>query len=198
MLLEKIGLKGKDVLDFGCGDGAYSLKFIDLGARSVVGIDNSPTMIELANSNISERGDKIQFIEADGENLPLENNSFDIVFSNFVFHHFVDNLKPISEVFRVLRNGGYFLATFSAYEIASGSENLINTEISYRLGQGQNSVVVQNYIKPKEEIYDNLVKLGFEIVEYESVSNPDANIDSDYEFKDKVKKLTIVSLAKKI
>ncbi len=197
-LLEQVGIKGKDILDFGCGDGVYSFKLKKLGAKSVIGIDVSPTMIKLANESLAETKEKIRFIEADGVNLPLENNSFDIVFANFVFHHFSDSSKPISEIFRVLRSGGYFLCTFSAYEIVPGFENLINTDIPIRLGHGDDSIVVQNFVKPKEEICNNIVESGFEIVNYDSVANPNANIDFSYQHKDEVKKLTIISLAKKI
>jgi ubiquinone/menaquinone biosynthesis C-methylase UbiE len=197
-LLNKIGIEGKDILDFGCGDGRYAFKFSELGAKSVLGIDISPGMIELANQKLSANHKNIQFIESDGAQLDLVDDSVDIVFANFVFHHFLDSLKPISEIHRVLRKDGIFLCTLSAYEIAPGAEDLINTDIPIRLGHGENSVLVHNFVKPKKEVYNNLIKSGFEVIEYKSVDNPDANIDSTYQHKDKIGKLTIISLAKKL
>lgn len=195
-LLEQIGVKDKDILDFGCGDGVYTFKLKKLGAKSVVGIDISPAMITLANEKLNgTRG--IEFIEADGAYLPLENNTIDLVFANFAMHHFLDSSKPIFEIIRVLKTAGYFLCTFSAFEIVFGYENLINTEAPIRLGHGENSIVVQNLVKTQEEIRENLIKQGFEIIKYDIVPNPHANIDSDYQQKDKLKLLTIICLAKK-
>jgi len=197
-LIGILGLEGKDILDFGCGDGRYSLILSQLGAKSVTGIDNSQKMIKLAGNNLSEKYKNVKFVVADGANMPIEDGSIDIVFSNFVFHHFDEYIKPILEIKRVLKRDGILLSTFSAYDVAKGSESLINTVIPVRLGCKQNSVVVSNFIKTKWEMYNILTDNGFENLMYGDIQNSDAKIDLGYKHVDKVKKITIVSLAKKM
>jgi ubiquinone/menaquinone biosynthesis C-methylase UbiE len=87
--LERIGIKEKDILDFGCGDLVYGIKFSRLGAKTVTGIDLSPAMIRLAKEKIKKEGvTNVSADIANGSDLPFPNNSFDLVFSNFVLHYF--------------------------------------------------------------------------------------------------------------
>lgn len=62
---------GARVLDLACGTGHYTRKLVDeWGAASVVGVDLSPTMIDVAKHLAGDRyGDKVQFRVGDGESL---------------------------------------------------------------------------------------------------------------------------------
>src|SRR5437016_871979 len=100
-------LRGAGVLDYGCGDGKFSLRLASLGAR-VVGVDISPKLIEQARasaSNLDLNGLSPQFIVGDAHHTPFDDNSFDYVFGNGVLHH-LDLDKAYAEIARVLRPGG--------------------------------------------------------------------------------------------
>lgn len=196
-ILNKIGVRDKRILDFGCGDGRYAFHLAELGASEVVGIDVSPAMIEIANRELQNRKiKKVKFLEADGNNLTFGDNSFDIVFSNFVIHHFEKTLKPLQEIFRVLDKNGYFLGTFNTAEI--GDIKLFNTEIPLRLGK-QNFVVVHNFIKSDNEVKQNFEKAGLKVLQYQEEENPFLSIEPTYPNKEKIGKIkTIICLAQKI
>jgi len=196
-ILNKIKVRGKRILDFGCGNGRYTFNIAELGANEVVGIDVSPAMIEIANRELKNREiEKVIFLEADGNNLPFGDNSFDIVFSNFVFHHFENTLKPLQEIFRVLNKNGYFIGTFNTAD--TSDIKLFNTEIPLRLGK-ENFVVVHNLIKSDEEIQQSFQKAGLKVLQYQEEENPFLSIEPTYPNKEKVDKIkTIICLAQKI
>ena len=196
-ILNKIGVRDKRILDFGCGDGRYAFHLAELGAIEVVGIDVSPAMIEIANRELRNRKiEKVKFLEADGNNLPFGDNFFDIIFSNFVLHHFENTLKPLQEIFRVLDKNGYFLGTFNTIDV--NEINLFNTEIPLRLGK-ENFVVVHNLIKSDNEIMQNFQKVGLKVLQYQEEENPFLSIEPAYPNKEKIGKIkTMICLAQKI
>ncbi len=196
-ILNQIGVRGKKVLDFGCGDGRYSFQIAKLGASEVVGIDVSPAMIEIANRELqNQKIEKVKFLEADGNNLPFGDKFFDVIFSNFVLHHFENTLKPLQEISRVLDKNGFFLGTFNTAEVSD--EKLFNTEIPLQLGK-ENFVVVHNFIKSDEEIQQNFEKVGLKVLQYQEEENPFLSIEPTYPNKEKIGKIkTMICLAQKI
>src|SRR5690242_8022901 len=69
---------GRSVLDIGCGDGYYTLRFWDYGKpRSMIGLDAASSAIEVANRNKGTR--PIEFQVGDAHHLPYPDDSFDLV-----------------------------------------------------------------------------------------------------------------------
>lgn len=189
--LDKMDYAGKAVLDHGCGDGRYAFYFTNKGAKSVVGVDISLEMIDLATKNLIEsKSKRIKFVKADVLSLPFEKDSFDFVFSNFVLHHCLDSQRALAEIFRVLRKGGILAATMSSYNVKAGGETLLNTELPIRLGSQDSYITVHTYVKSFSGLTNELEKAGFKILRHEAISNPDAQIDPSYEHKGKLEKLT--------
>ncbi len=91
---------GERVLDVGCGDGSLSLKIIDRGAE-VVGIDNSPEMVEAARAN----GVFAEVMDAAEMAFDRE---FDAAFSNASLHWMLDRYRVAKAIFNALRLGGRF------------------------------------------------------------------------------------------
>jgi ubiquinone/menaquinone biosynthesis C-methylase UbiE len=189
-----IGLIGKNVLDFGCGDGRYAKDLMAMGADSVSGIDISPDMIDLAKQNEIPG---LSFFVADGAKLPFEENSFDIVFSNFVMHYFANVNLPISEICRVLKPGGYFIATYNTVLTKVGFEHLYNTEMPIKLGKSDNIVIVNNLIKSKDEFDSALADNKLRIIKEKILDHPSATIHDSYPHKDKIEKIVILTIAQK-
>jgi ubiquinone/menaquinone biosynthesis C-methylase UbiE len=96
---------GRDVLEIGCGLGTDAVQFGRNGAR-YTGVDLTPRSIDL--SALRFRREKLdgRFLNADAENLPFSNDSFDLVYSHGVLHHTPNTERAIQEVHRVLRPGG--------------------------------------------------------------------------------------------
>jgi SAM-dependent methyltransferase len=102
---------GQVVLDLGSGGGIDVL----LSARrvgptgKVYGLDMTPEMLELARRNQAEAGvDNAEFLLGTIEEIPLPDQSVDVILSNCVINLSADKSKVLAEAFRVLRPGGLF------------------------------------------------------------------------------------------
>ncbi len=100
---------GDAVLDLGSGAGndCFVTRSIVGEHGKVTGLDFTEEMIAKARENNQKMGfDNIEFILGDIEQLPLPDNSFDVVISNCVLNLVPDKVKAFSEIMRVLKPGG--------------------------------------------------------------------------------------------
>jgi SAM-dependent methyltransferase len=102
---------GEVVLDLGSGGGIDVL----LSARRVgptgkaYGLDMTDEMLALANENKRKAGaDNVEFLKGEIENIPLPDNSVDVIISNCVINLSADKDRVLREAFRVLKPGGRF------------------------------------------------------------------------------------------
>jgi ubiquinone/menaquinone biosynthesis C-methylase UbiE len=98
-------LAGKDVLEIGCGSGVHARLLAQAGAR-VTAVDLTPTAVAMTRRRLELNGLEAVVLEADAEQLPLADDSFDFVWSWGVIHHSEDTSQVIAEIARVLRPGG--------------------------------------------------------------------------------------------
>ena len=96
---------GKDVLEAGCGTAHWSAWVARRGAK-VVGLDNSPKQIENARMLQREHGLDFPIHLGSAEDMPFDDASFDIVFSEYGASIWCDPYVWIPEAARVLRTGG--------------------------------------------------------------------------------------------
>jgi arsenite methyltransferase len=101
--------RGEKVLDLGSGGGIDVL----LSARRVgesgfaYGVDMTDEMLDLARTNAVQAGvTNVEFLKGTIENIPLPDESVDVVISNCVINLSVDKPRVITEMFRVLSPGG--------------------------------------------------------------------------------------------
>ena len=99
------GLAGKDVLEVGCGSGIAVQLFAEAGAN-VTAVDLTPWAVDTTRRRLRAFGLVAEVVEGDGENLPFEDESFDLVFSWGVIHHSSDMSRALRELVRVCRRGG--------------------------------------------------------------------------------------------
>src|SRR3989344_1447352 len=109
-------IKGKKILDVGCGSGVFLLEFIKMGA-TVVGIDYSQKMLSMAEAELKLYKipkDKYKLILANATNLPLKNQSFDLVLATGLTDYMTDqdDLKFLQEAARVLKPNGSLIVSF--------------------------------------------------------------------------------------
>ena len=103
-----INLKGKDMLEVGCGRGGGSSYIMHyFKPKSMTGVDFSKKAIEFCKSYYSIKG--LSFFVGDAESLPFEDNKFDVVVNIESSHCYGSMERFLREVFRVIRLNGYFL-----------------------------------------------------------------------------------------
>lgn len=107
-LVEEIGLNGAKVLDIGCGLGGPSRMLADDYNSSVTGIDMSHEFIRTAQklSELVGLTDRNVFVQGDALDLPFDDASFDVVWTQHVQMNIGDKAKFYAEIERVLSKKG--------------------------------------------------------------------------------------------
>ena len=99
-------LRGRSVLDVGCGDGTLALACAALDATAVCGCDPDPRMIADARARAACDGAAVDFAVAHAEALPYADGSFDVVTCITVLTFVPRADAAIAEIARVMRPGG--------------------------------------------------------------------------------------------
>lgn len=160
-------VKGKRVLDAGCGRGRYAEWLTERGAN-VVGVDKSSEMVERARDRIDGRA---EIRRADiGTALEFADDSeFDGVVSGLSLHYVEDWRPTFAEFARVLRPGGFLV--FSTHHpvddyIAFEAENYFETERQRMAWEAAGEdVTVTFYRRPFSAVLNPLVEAGFRVEE---------------------------------
>ncbi len=102
---------GETVLDLGSGGGIdvfLSARRVSPGGKAY-GLDMTDEMLALARDNQKKAGvENVEFLKGEIENIPLPDNSVDVVISNCVINLSADKDRVLREAFRVLKPGGRF------------------------------------------------------------------------------------------
>ena len=112
------------ILDIGCGTGTFVVLLKrQFPAAQVIGLDPDPKALRRAQSKVRRAAVSVQLDRGFSDQLPYQKESFDRVFSSFMFHHLdeQEREKTLKEVLRVLKPGGSFhLLDFTANDGAHG------------------------------------------------------------------------------
>jgi SAM-dependent methyltransferase len=175
---------GDTVVDLGSGAGndVFIARAVSGENGKVIGIDMTEEMIKKANENNAKHGYKnVEFRLGDIENLPVENNSTDVVISNCVLNLVPDKTKAFSEIHRILKTGGHF----------SVSDLVTTGDLPEAIRNAAEMYVgcIAGALK-KQEYLEIIAKTGFTNVQVQKeseVSLPD-DVISGYLGKDDIKK----------
>jgi len=167
-------VKGKNILDLGCGTGIYA-KILTKKGAVVKGFDISPKMVEIAR----KENPKLDLKVGSAYKIPFD-EKFDIVLASLVVHYLDDWDKMFREIRRVLKADGIFIfstgnpvsefperikiknkkiKTFGNY-FKEGRKSAIWTNINGK------KLKIFSYHKTYETIIRAIIKNGFEIVDY--------------------------------
>lgn len=138
-----------EVLDLGAGRGIASYAFARCGRRvTALEPDSSPLVGNRAISKLAaDTGFAIEPLAAFGENLPIEDGRFAIVYGRAVLHHAHNLAALCKEVTRVLKPGGLFLAVRE--HVISRSEDLpefLAGHALHKLYGGENAFRLDEYL----------------------------------------------------
>ena len=164
--------EGEVVLDLGSGAGFDCfLAAAKVGeSGKVIGVDMTAEMIEKARGNASKDGYRnVEFRLGDIENLPLADNSVDVVISNCVINLSPDKKRVFEETYRVLKPGGRVMVS----DIALLKE--LPPEIKNSIGAYVGCVAGAN---TKEEYLATVKAAGFQEVEVVSEISADSIYNS--------------------
>jgi len=111
-MMKKLELKpGMCALDAGCGPGAYITPLLNMGL-DVCAVDQSEGMIEKASKNFDQDAiDRVTLKVSGIEQLPFEDKKFDLVTNVAVLMYVPDEVKSVSELYRVTKSGGSLIIT---------------------------------------------------------------------------------------
>jgi ubiquinone/menaquinone biosynthesis C-methylase UbiE len=102
------------VLDVGTGTGWLAIQFAEeIPGVEVIGLDLSDVALELARENARESGvsSRVSFEIGDAEDMPFENDMFDLAISSNTLHLVKNPVRMLDEIQRVLKPGGVFLVS---------------------------------------------------------------------------------------
>ena len=116
-----LSLAGKDVLDLGCGYGGRTVRYAELGARSVTGIEPGERQCAEGREFAALHQVAASFKSGVGEGLPLAADCFDCIVCYDVLEHVNNPGKTLEECLRVLRAGGSLYAVFPPFYHPAGA-----------------------------------------------------------------------------
>lgn len=160
-----VGKEQKKVLDVGTGTGFLSLLLAELG-HSCTGLDISEGMMSVAKRKAKDNGLKIKFGMGDAENLPCEDNSFDIVTNRHLLWTIPHPEKALSEWIRVLKPGGKLV-------IIDGDWFYKNTNYDIQRFLGKFLVAITEFKNPWDNSsdYDDKLKESLPMIKDENARN---------------------------
>lgn len=162
--------EGDTVLDLGSGAGndVFIARAITGEKGKIIGVDFTESMIEKAKANNEKLGFKnVEFILAEIENMPIPNNSVDVIVSNCVLNLVPDKTNAFKEMYRVMRSGGHF----SVSDIVITGELPEGIQKAAEMYAGCVSGAIQ-----KKDYLDIIEKTGFTKIELQKekeISVPD-------------------------
>lgn len=172
-------LRGKTVLDIGCGMGQHAKQYSDMGAASVLGIDISEKMLEYANLHF--HAGNITYRQMAMEDIRGFDQKFDLVTSSLVFDYVKDFDELMKDVYRIMKDGAEFVFSMShpmatAYDgqypryTRSESGERLYANINNYFIEGRRNIawIVDNYElyhRTFSSIVNSIIKAGLAIKE---------------------------------
>jgi demethylmenaquinone methyltransferase/2-methoxy-6-polyprenyl-1,4-benzoquinol methylase len=102
------GANPQQILDVACGTADFAMEITKLSPQKIIGIDLSENMLAIGREKIRKKNlaHKIELLQGDCQALPFNENNFDAVVVGFGVRNFMNPLKGLQEMQRVLKPGG--------------------------------------------------------------------------------------------
>jgi SAM-dependent methyltransferase len=181
-------VSGKDVIELGCGTAYFGAWLARRGAR-VTGVDLTPAQLDTARRMSGETGIAIELIEANAEDVPLPDGSFDLALSEYGASIWCDPYKWIPEAARLLRPGGELvflcnspLVVICSPDTADGkvAEQLVRPLFGLHRMDWEGADEGTDFHLPHGEMLHLLRESGFEVEALWEIQATDASKDHSY------------------
>ena len=175
-------LKGKKLLDLGCGTGGHLQLYLERGADKVIGTDLSEKMLEQAEKDLQKCGQfsgRFSLYQLPMEKLAeLPESDFDIITSSFAFHYIEDFLALLASIANKLKPNGTLVfsqehpITTCHKEGERWEKNEKKQQLAYRLNHYRDEGLrernwfqqpFKTYHRTTATIINNLIEKGFQI-----------------------------------
>jgi ubiquinone/menaquinone biosynthesis C-methylase UbiE len=161
-------VRGKKVLEIGCGGGQCSIAFAKRGAL-VTGLDPSEEQLNFAKKLAEKERVAVDFIVGRAENLKkIKSGSVDIVFSAYALQYVKTLGKCFGEAYRVLKKGGIFVFSFDhpmsnifVWGTLKVRKSYFEKGKTYWNFEDKARTKAYSFDRPLESIFDDLVSSGF-------------------------------------
>lgn len=175
ILYELVGeIKGKSILDLGCGDANFGVELLEKGAGSYVGVEGSKRMFEEASRHLN--GTTASVYHSTLENWSFTNKEMDLVVSRLVFHYIKDLHVIFQGVYQTLKDNGKFIfsvqhpLSLSSFDSASPSGKRTNWIVDNYFSMGERmepwiGEEVVKYHRTIEEYFRLLKEVGFKVTD---------------------------------
>lgn len=204
-LLQEV--KGKTILDLGCGDAAFGRELLAAGAGSYEGIEGSEAMCFLAKESLKETTGTL--FQGAMEEYPFPKERFDIVTSRFAIHYIEDIEALFANVHQTLKHQGQFLfsvqhpLTTSSFASKQAGNRRENWLVDDYFIQGErkepwiDKIVVKHH-RTIETYFTALAKAGFKITALRE-GEPDRrlfNSEEEYQRRRRIPVMLVFSCEK--
>jgi len=155
--------QGMTALDVGCGVGGPARCIAVFSEGNVVGLNNNDYQIARAKKLTEEAGlsKQVTFVKADFMHIPAQDNTYDAVYAIEATCHAPDKVGCYSEIFRVLKPGGYFGCYEWVMTDTYDKTNPKHVEIKEGVEKGNGLPELALW----SEVEDALKEVGFELVD---------------------------------
>jgi ubiquinone/menaquinone biosynthesis C-methylase UbiE len=172
------------VLDHGCGNGRYGELFCQRGAKRVLGIDLSPSMIrEATKRNKEQQLQQLEFVLGDINNLSVGKNKFDLVFSRFSLIYSPNISKVMKEIGESLKEGGEVLIETNVASIKNNKDEIQKNAIPLILRLGESEVPIKNFAITIDDYLSAFKEAGLKIQIEREYPASEITIDDSYKHK---------------
>ena len=152
----------KRLLDIGCGTGYLIDNLSKKHVAEYYGLDLSPEMIKQAESKNIKNA---KFVEGRSDEIPFEDNYFDVVTCSQSFHHYPETDKPMQEARRVLKPGGLYILS----DTGCGPFKMLGVKVDSFIYRHFSNTGDCN-ISYMEKTVKDMERNGFEVIKAEKLT----------------------------
>ncbi len=165
-------VRGKSILDLGCGDGMFGQMLLAMGCKSYFGVDGSANMIAKAKINLATSAAQIEHATLEDWSYPV--SEFDMVFARLVLHYIDDVEALFNRISDSMTTGGTLIFSVEHPVITSSEKRWQGkgqrqdwlVDDYFRGGRRENSWLggkVVKYHRTIEQYFSALQRTGFEV-----------------------------------
>jgi SAM-dependent methyltransferase len=180
-------VRDRAVIELGCGTAYFGAWLKKRGARRVVGVDITPAQLKTAREMNAEHGLELELIEANAEQVPLPDDSFDVAVSEYGASIWCDPYRWIPEAARLLHLGGELvflrsstLAILCSPEEGGTVDRLLRPQRGLHRIDWQDGEATTEFHIGTGEMVRLLRRTGFELLDLIELFAPPEAVDHPY------------------